>query len=75
VTLDKETREVEFIHLDVRNSRVRYQPRPLTDAAGEAVIGELNRLSAPFGTRIVANAGRYLLEPAPIRTAWKTEKR
>ena len=52
ITLDGEVTGVELVPLNVCNSEVRFQPRPLKGKEGEAVIARLNRLSSEMGTVI-----------------------
>ncbi|MBT1072309.1 CapA family protein [Pelotalea chapellei] len=55
------SREAEILPLDVLASRVRFQPRVLTENKAAAVIDKLNLLSAPFNTEIQNRNGRYVL--------------
>ena len=62
ITLGEGVREVEFIPLNVLNSTVRFQPRIMEAGRGDAVIANLNRISAHLGTTIVTSDGRHLLD-------------
>jgi poly-gamma-glutamate capsule biosynthesis protein CapA/YwtB (metallophosphatase superfamily) len=61
ITLDHGVREIELLPLNVRNSEVRYQPKPLGGERGQGVIDRLNRISREMGTAIVGNRGRFLV--------------
>ena len=67
VTLDPAGQTVEVVPLNVLNGEVRFRPEVLTGRRGDETVARLNRLSEPFNTRLVATAGRYLLDDA--RTA------
>jgi poly-gamma-glutamate capsule biosynthesis protein CapA/YwtB (metallophosphatase superfamily) len=56
ITLDGGVKGVELVALNVRNSEVRFQPRPLKGKEEEAVIARLNRLSREMGT-VIAREG------------------
>ncbi len=49
---------VEAVPLDVNNYRVKYQPRVLTGAAGEAVLNDINKASKRFKTMLDISHGR-----------------
>lgn len=57
--LDGNRREAEILPLDVRNSRVGFQPLLLSGEKGTAVIEKLNYMSKPFKTEIRSGDGRY----------------
>lgn len=59
ITLDNGVREVELVPLNVKNSEVRFQPRPLTGRKGGEVIDHLNRISRQFGTVITGSASGF----------------
>jgi poly-gamma-glutamate synthesis protein (capsule biosynthesis protein) len=61
ITLDKGIKAVELVPLNVLNSEVRFQPKPLTGKRGKAVIAHLNLLSREMGTVISADGSRYLV--------------
>ncbi len=65
VTLDKGVKEVELIPINILNSEVRFQPRPLAGKRGQDVINRLNRLSKEMGTVIVEEHGRFLVDLTP----------
>jgi len=60
--LDGPRREAEIVPLDILNSRVRFQPKPLTGNRAKAVIDQLNRLSQPFGSSIEGHNGRFIVD-------------
>ena len=62
VTLDNGVKEVELIPLNVLNSEVRFQPRPLTGKKGQEVINLLNTMSKEMETVIIDDHGRYLVD-------------
>ncbi len=62
ITLDRGVSMVEVIPLNVLYSQVKYQPRPLSAAGGDEVIGRLRRLSAGMGTVFAEANGRYLVK-------------
>ncbi len=60
--------KVEAIPLDVNNYRVEYQPRVLRGGAAAAVLGDINKASARFKTRLAVSGDRgtlMLTAPAP----------
>lgn len=59
--LNGAAREAEILPLDVLNSRVHFQPQPLSGKRADNVISRLNSLSKPFKTRIENHNGRYCL--------------
>ncbi|HEY6872299.1 MAG TPA: CapA family protein [Geobacteraceae bacterium] len=61
ITLDHGVKGVELVPLNVLNSEVRFQPRPLTGKRGSAVIDHLNLLSRDMGTVIAGNGGRFFV--------------
>lgn len=61
ITLDNGVKGVELVPLNVRNSEVRFQPRPLMGREGEAVIAHLNRISREMGTVIAGDGGRFFI--------------
>lgn len=60
--LDDAKREAEIVPLDVLNSRVRFQPKPLSGNRAKAVIDQLNRLSQPFDSSIVERNGMFIVD-------------
>jgi poly-gamma-glutamate synthesis protein (capsule biosynthesis protein) len=63
ITLDGGVREVEVLPLNVLNAEVRFQPEIMKGARGKKVVADLNALSRQLMTRIVAEGGRYLVQP------------
>ena len=61
ITLDDEKTDLEIIPINVLNSQVRFQPKPMYGKQGERVIEKLNRLSSALGSEISSSEGRYLL--------------
>jgi poly-gamma-glutamate capsule biosynthesis protein CapA/YwtB (metallophosphatase superfamily) len=61
ITLDKGIKAVELVPLNVLNSEVRFQPKPLKGKRGKAVIEHLNLISREMGTVISADGSRYLV--------------
>ena len=59
ITLDNGVKGVELVPLNVRNSEVRYQPRPLSGKEGEALISRLNLLCSEMGTTIAREGQRF----------------
>ena len=57
--LNGTARAAEILPLDVLNSRVHFQPQPLTGKRAESVINRLNTLSRPFKTSIEIRDNRY----------------
>ncbi len=60
--------KVEAVPLDVNNYRVEYQPRVLTGRAAAEVLGDINKASARFKTRLAVSGDRGILmltAPAP----------
>lgn len=57
--LNGDAREAEILPLDVLNSRVHFQPQPLSGKRADNVIGRLNSLSKPFNTGIECRSNRY----------------
>lgn len=76
ITLDDGVKGVELVPLNVLNSEVRFQPRPLKGKEGNAVIDHLNLISREMGTVINANGGRFLvrMRPAGQRMAHNKEE-
>lgn len=58
---------VRMVPLDVYNPRVLFQPQPLTGAAAEAVIDEIQQLSAQRDTTFVSKDGLAVLDLGPAR--------
>lgn len=65
ITLSGGVTEAEVIPLDVKNSRVRYQPQILKGARARAVVSGLNRLSRRWNTEIRPEGERYLVRVNP----------
>ncbi len=63
ITLHGGVREVEVLPLNVLNAEVRFQPAIMKGARGKKVVADLNALSRQRKTRIVAEGGRYLVQP------------
>ena len=61
ITLDRGIKAVELVPLNVLNSEVRFQPKPLKGKRGKAVIEHLNLISREMGTVISAEGSRYLV--------------
>jgi poly-gamma-glutamate synthesis protein (capsule biosynthesis protein) len=61
ITLDRGIKAVELVPLNVLNSEVRFQPKPLKGRRGKAVIEQLNLISREMGTVISADGSRYLV--------------
>ena len=57
--LNDATREAEILPLDVLNSRVNFQPRPLSGKRADLVIDRLNALSQTFKTSIEHRNNSY----------------
>lgn len=57
--LDNAVREAEIVPLDVLNSRVRFQPQPVSGKRADNIINRMNALSKPFNTVIENRNGRY----------------
>ena len=53
---------VEAVPLDVNNYRVAYQPRVLTGTKAEGVLGEINRVSEKFKTRLTIKNDRGTID-------------
>jgi poly-gamma-glutamate capsule biosynthesis protein CapA/YwtB (metallophosphatase superfamily) len=62
ITLDDGVTGVELLPLNVLNSTVRFQPRVMDAASGQAVIDHLNRISTHLGTTITSSDGRHLID-------------
>jgi poly-gamma-glutamate synthesis protein (capsule biosynthesis protein) len=60
--LGETSRMAEIVPLDVLASRVHFQPQVLKGREAEAVIHDLNRLSAPFKTTIRTIGDRHVVE-------------
>jgi len=61
ITFDGGIKEIEIIPLNVLNSEVDFQPKPLTGIRAEKVARTLDNLSRPMGSRITEINGRYLV--------------
>ncbi len=61
ITLDNGVKTVELVPLNILNSEVRFQPKPLKGKRGKAVIDHLNLISREMGTVIGSAGGRYLV--------------
>ena len=57
--LNGAAREAEILPLDVLNSRVHFQPQPLSGKRGDNIISRMNTLSKPFKTGIERRDNRY----------------
>jgi len=64
ITLDDGIKAVELVPLNVLNSEVRFQPKPLKGKRRKAVIEHLNLISREMGTLIVGDGSRYLVRMA-----------
>lgn len=53
--------EVEIIPLNVLNSEVRFQPKPLDGRRARKAAEVMDMLSIPMGSRIAAREGRFLV--------------
>ncbi len=53
---------IEAVPLDVNNYRVAYQPRVLTGAKAESVLGEINAASEKFKTRLSIRNDRGIID-------------
>lgn len=67
ITFDGGIREVEIIPLNVLNSEVNFQPKPLKGSRAKKVAGMLDSLSRPLGSRIAEINGRYLVLKKELR--------
>ncbi len=56
----------EVLPVDVYNSRVAFQPRPLEGEAAEAARAEIEALTLPFGLRLAPSEGSPLLALLPV---------
>jgi len=61
ITFDSGIRSVEIIPLNVLNSEVGFQPRPLSGIRAEEVARTVDKLSRAMGSRIAEVDGRYLV--------------
>ncbi|NVO00251.1 MAG: CapA family protein [Geobacteraceae bacterium] len=61
IVFDGGLKEVEIIPLNVRNSEVRFQPRPLEGRQARKAAEAVNFLSAPMGSRVTDVDGRFLV--------------
>ena len=61
ITLDHGIKAVELVPLNVLNSEVRFQPKPLRGKRGKGVIEHLNLISRGMGTVIAGDGSRYLV--------------
>lgn len=64
ITMDNGIKVVELVPLNVLNSEVRFQPRPLKGKRRKAVVEHLNLISREMGTAIVDDGHRYLVRMA-----------
>ena len=71
VTFDGSVREVEIIPLNVLNTLVRFQPRPLDGTAADRLVTKIGRLSSGLNNEITAVNGRYLVFSRPGEIALK----
>ncbi len=61
ITFDRGIKGVEIIPLNVLNSEVGFQPKPLSGIRAERVARAVDSLSAPMGSRVAEVDGRYLV--------------
>ena len=59
ITLDDGIKAVEIIPLNVLNSEVLYQPKPLKGKRGKTVIDHLGQISRAMGSSIVSDGNRH----------------
>jgi poly-gamma-glutamate capsule biosynthesis protein CapA/YwtB (metallophosphatase superfamily) len=64
ITLTDGVTRVQLLPLNVLNSVVNFQPRPLDGRESAAVIDHLNRISRELGTVIVNDGERFLVRMA-----------
>lgn len=64
ITLADGATRVQLLPINVLNSEVRFQPRPLNGQESAAVIDHLNRISRALGTVIVNDGERFLVRMA-----------
>ncbi len=62
ILFDGGVKEVEVIPLNVLNSEVGFQPKPLSGKPAERAVKAVDTMSAIMGSRIAAVNGRYLLQ-------------
>lgn len=65
ITLDDGISQVELIPIDVLNPRVRYRPKLLSGKKAQEVAEEVGRMSTSFGSRVIADNGRFFVT-APL---------
>lgn len=61
IVFDGGIREVEIVPLNVFNSEVRFQPKPLVGRLARKAAEAVNLLSAPMGSRVADIDGRFLV--------------
>lgn len=61
ITFDGGIKEVEIIPLNVLNSEVNFQPKPLNGSRAKKVARIVDSLSRPMGSRITEINGRFLV--------------
>ena len=61
ITFESGIKSVEIIPLNVLNSEVGFQPRPLSGIRAERVARTVDNLSKPMGSHIAEVDGRYLV--------------
>jgi poly-gamma-glutamate synthesis protein (capsule biosynthesis protein) len=61
ITFDSGIKGVEIIPLNVLNSEVGFQSRPLSGVRAEKVARMIDNLSGPMGSRVTQVDGRYLV--------------
>jgi poly-gamma-glutamate synthesis protein (capsule biosynthesis protein) len=61
ITLDNGIKGVELVPINVLNSEVSFQPKPLKGKRGKAVIEHLNLISREMGTSILGEGDRYFV--------------
>ena len=66
ISLDGAAQTVEILPLNVLNSQVRFRPTLLSGKRGDEVVERLNRLSAPFNSRITMAEEKYTLEGSAV---------
>ena len=75
ITMDDGIKAVELVPLNVLNSEVRFQPKPLKGKRRKAVIEHLNLISREMGTIIVNDGSRYLVRMATDDRATHAQSR
>jgi poly-gamma-glutamate synthesis protein (capsule biosynthesis protein) len=65
ITLDNGIKGVELVPINVLNSEVRFQPKPLKGNKGKAAIEHLSLISRDMGTGIQSDGDRYFVRVKP----------